>query len=346
MVTEITDHQLKRLSKDKSAALKLIESQTGLKLKKQKKTFYFTGLLYQHTLLNELFSKYPEIIDETESETLSVEPTTTLVSISTATPTKIDFDMHTITYYRQIYDLNFEKLIETLDLKNVFITSQNEAKNLSTFNYKASKSDVQTILTNEFNNLKTKIKIIKLNIKKETKIFDADLATKFKILIVKQQNQDCVLVGMNEDLKSFYDINSSRIIVEQDQYNDKKTTWVVDDQKIDKNLQQKASNNNNNFGPKLTITVNNNSQRIVRVDPFLKLNSKEFCYFCQEENFENLKKCSNKECSIAFCKKCLIKKIQNTKNNKCPNCPSNFGKLKFVFLKQISIKKTTFYRTT
>ncbi len=89
---------------------------------------------------------------------------------------------------------------------------------------------------------------------------------------------------MNEDLNSFYDINISHIIVEQDQYNDKTTTWVVDYQKIDTNLQQKASNNNH-FGTKFTITVNNDSKRIVEVDPFLKLNSKEFCYFCQKENF-------------------------------------------------------------
>ena len=51
----------------------MIESKTGLKLKKQKKTIYFNGLLYQFTLLNELLSTYPEVADETESTAANVE---------------------------------------------------------------------------------------------------------------------------------------------------------------------------------------------------------------------------------------------------------------------------------
>jgi len=56
LVSEITDTQLELVSGDKSEALKLIESKTGLKLKKIKKTIYFTGLLFQFALLNQLIN--------------------------------------------------------------------------------------------------------------------------------------------------------------------------------------------------------------------------------------------------------------------------------------------------
>lgn len=56
LVSEINDAQLELVSSDKSEALKLIESKTGLKLKKIKKTIYFTGLLFQFALLNQLIN--------------------------------------------------------------------------------------------------------------------------------------------------------------------------------------------------------------------------------------------------------------------------------------------------
>jgi O-acetyl-ADP-ribose deacetylase (regulator of RNase III) len=56
LVSEISDAQLELVSSDKSDALKLIEAKTGLKLKKIKKTIYFTGLLFQFALLNQLIT--------------------------------------------------------------------------------------------------------------------------------------------------------------------------------------------------------------------------------------------------------------------------------------------------
>lgn len=58
LVSEITEKQLNILSSDKSDALKLIESKTGLRLKKIKKSFYFTGLLFQFVLLNNLINEH------------------------------------------------------------------------------------------------------------------------------------------------------------------------------------------------------------------------------------------------------------------------------------------------
>ena len=55
--TEITDTQLKHINPDKNLAIKLIESKTGLKLKKQKKRFFFTGLLFQFVILNDMLSQ-------------------------------------------------------------------------------------------------------------------------------------------------------------------------------------------------------------------------------------------------------------------------------------------------
>ena len=58
LVAEVSDAQLKLVSPDdKNIALKAIESKTGLKLKKVKKIFYFSGLLFQFVLLNEFLSE-------------------------------------------------------------------------------------------------------------------------------------------------------------------------------------------------------------------------------------------------------------------------------------------------
>lgn len=54
LVSELSDLHLSLVSSDKSTALKLIESKTGLKLKKIKKSIYFTGFLFQFVLLNSL----------------------------------------------------------------------------------------------------------------------------------------------------------------------------------------------------------------------------------------------------------------------------------------------------
>lgn len=56
LVGELTDYQLRLINADdKNTALKAIES--GLKLKKVKKTFYFTGLLFQFVILNEFLTE-------------------------------------------------------------------------------------------------------------------------------------------------------------------------------------------------------------------------------------------------------------------------------------------------
>jgi hypothetical protein len=50
---------------------------------------------------------------------------------------------------------------------------------------------------------------------------------------------------------------------------------------------------------------------------------------CQIEDADDLTKCSNSACKIAFCKKCLTKMMKNKKSSKCSNCPSNFLETNF-----------------
>jgi len=57
LTTEINDSQLELISKDKYEAIKTIEAKTGLKLKKIKKSIYFSGLLFQFNILNEILAK-------------------------------------------------------------------------------------------------------------------------------------------------------------------------------------------------------------------------------------------------------------------------------------------------
>ena len=56
LVSELSDRQLSLVAADKSEALKIIESKTGLRLKKIKKSFYFSGLLFQFVLLNAIIA--------------------------------------------------------------------------------------------------------------------------------------------------------------------------------------------------------------------------------------------------------------------------------------------------
>jgi O-acetyl-ADP-ribose deacetylase (regulator of RNase III) len=58
LVAEVNDAQLKLINADdKNSAIKAIESKTGLKLKKSKKTFYFSGLLFQFVILNDFLNE-------------------------------------------------------------------------------------------------------------------------------------------------------------------------------------------------------------------------------------------------------------------------------------------------
>ena len=56
LVSELSDRQLALVAADKSEALKIIEAKTGLRLKKIKKSFYFSGLLFQFVLLNAIIA--------------------------------------------------------------------------------------------------------------------------------------------------------------------------------------------------------------------------------------------------------------------------------------------------
>ncbi|CAF0942130.1 unnamed protein product [Brachionus calyciflorus] len=58
LCSEITDDKLQIVSSDKSKSLKLIESKTGLKLKKIKKNIYFVGFLFQFELFDQLINDY------------------------------------------------------------------------------------------------------------------------------------------------------------------------------------------------------------------------------------------------------------------------------------------------
>ena len=75
LVCEIGESQLKLLNADdKNAALKSIEAKTGLRLKKVKKTFYFTGLLFQFVILNELLDQ--EAAKSRQTQVVQVEAPT------------------------------------------------------------------------------------------------------------------------------------------------------------------------------------------------------------------------------------------------------------------------------
>ena len=68
LVSELNDTQLCLIDDDKFNAIRFIEAKTGLKLKKIKKTIYFSGLLFQFILLDEILnqkskSKPPQIND-------------------------------------------------------------------------------------------------------------------------------------------------------------------------------------------------------------------------------------------------------------------------------------------
>jgi O-acetyl-ADP-ribose deacetylase (regulator of RNase III) len=57
LVSELNDKQLSLIDNDKFNAIRFIEAKTGLKLKKIKKTIYFSGLLFQFILLDEILNE-------------------------------------------------------------------------------------------------------------------------------------------------------------------------------------------------------------------------------------------------------------------------------------------------
>ena len=69
LVTEINDSQLNQISDDKYKSIKTIEAKTGLKLKKIKKSIYFSGILYQFNLLNSMLSDAQTKLAKQEPET-------------------------------------------------------------------------------------------------------------------------------------------------------------------------------------------------------------------------------------------------------------------------------------
>jgi O-acetyl-ADP-ribose deacetylase (regulator of RNase III) len=80
LTTEINDSQLELISKDKYEAIKTIEAKTGLKLKKIKKSIYFSGLLFQFNILNEILAKNSKKL---EIDTLTSTMTVSKISIET-----------------------------------------------------------------------------------------------------------------------------------------------------------------------------------------------------------------------------------------------------------------------
>ena len=57
LTSEVHDSQLSLISDEKYVAIKTIEAKTGLKLKKVKKSIYFSGLLFQFNMLSELLAE-------------------------------------------------------------------------------------------------------------------------------------------------------------------------------------------------------------------------------------------------------------------------------------------------
>jgi O-acetyl-ADP-ribose deacetylase (regulator of RNase III) len=75
LVAEVNDAQLKLINTDdKNTAIKAIESKTGLRLKKSKKTFYFSGLLFQFVILNDFLNEKSAM--DTSSVQITQEPLT------------------------------------------------------------------------------------------------------------------------------------------------------------------------------------------------------------------------------------------------------------------------------
>ena len=60
ITAELSDSQLELISKDKYVAIKTVEAKTGLKLKKIKKSIYFSGLLFQFNIVS--FTKNNNVI--------------------------------------------------------------------------------------------------------------------------------------------------------------------------------------------------------------------------------------------------------------------------------------------
>ena len=96
LVSEISDNQLRLLSENKNDAIKKLEAKTGLRLKKVKKTFFFSGLLFQFEILNEMLNDAIGLTQE--------------LSISTTAPSTCCIDSSTSSFVSVSSSLNNENL--------------------------------------------------------------------------------------------------------------------------------------------------------------------------------------------------------------------------------------------
>ena len=88
------------------------------------------------------------------------------------------------------------------------------------------------------------------------------------------------------------------------------------------------SNKNQSLSQKIVRTISGNSAttsleetitvKLSNVSLNPQSHIETFCLLCQEENNPNLISCGNQDCKSAFCRKCLLKYLQNSQ--KCPGC--------------------------
>lgn len=130
-------------------------------------------------------------------------------------------------------------------------------------------------------------------------------------------------------------MNSNLITVKKD---NNQTTWLIElkqnnETKIISPLQESSMQIQIDklVEPELPVKSNVHSNIIVKENqPTIptKETNDLFCIVCQNENIDDLIKCSNSKCTTSYCKKCLTKLIKSEKSRKCPNCPFLF-KLEF-----------------
>jgi len=145
LTTEINDSQLELISKDKYEAIKTIEAKTGLKLKKIKKSIYFSGLLFQFNILNEILAKNSK---KQESDTLTSTMTvpTPVVSIETKTvetpvsssevsPSEKPINDWTNLYAQSQVRYNFKLKPKLVDLVKTPKSATDAAENSNLYNF-------------------------------------------------------------------------------------------------------------------------------------------------------------------------------------------------------------------
>ena len=147
ITAELSDSQLELISKDKYVAIKTVEAKTGLKLKKIKKSIYFSGLLFQFNILNEILTENAKKI-AAEPSISTIQAELASVSIETKTnespttssdvsPSEKPINDWSTLYAQSQIRYNFKLKPKLLDLIKTqkSTTGSNENSSLENFEY-------------------------------------------------------------------------------------------------------------------------------------------------------------------------------------------------------------------